>query len=188
MKKLFLLLVIISINFCSENIEKKPKEQYLTLISKNEPYRMSLVVIPLYDSDKKEEFIIEIYFFYSAIYIKKDYDKKYDDFTSFFIDVIYENIKLDKKIFEGFEDFLIDIKETKVYEDYNKYGLEYIIEKYLEATNQATKISPVYRNKINLSMEEKWDLARIFFYNSYVVNNSDVDGRFYFAIFPTKDE
>lgn len=183
MKKIFFILIIL-MNYCTDNKEEKPNEKFLELISTQSYLMDASIVIPGYYNDKRVDIIMSTEELYSFVF-KGKYEEKYKDFPTFFKDVIYEKIKLDEESYEFFKGFVVE--ETKIYRDYKKYGLEYIIDNYLEVTKRETKIRPIYRTREGFSIKEKWDLVRIFFYNSFVISYDDVIGRYYFTIFTTRE-
>ncbi len=174
---IFLTLFILS---CSKNEDINSRNEFLKFIS-SYPVGDPTVVIPGYYEDKMEDILTENGKVYAMAF--EDYsDNKYESYSLFLIDLVNEKIKLDKTVYEFFRDEIVE--ETRLFSDYNQYGINYIETNYLKIIGYSQSGKKEYFGPKNgLSFEERRDLARILFHNQYLIIQGDIDGSYSFFKF-----
>lgn len=182
MKDILCLTLLLLIWSCMENEESNSQYEFIKFISEH-PMNPT-IVIPAFFKNKEEYMVVTNSLLYDYGF-KKYVKKKYSNYTYFFIDIIEKKIKLDDDIYTFFEDRIV--KNTRIYSEYEKFGIDFIIEKYLKSIGYTPSGNKKYYGmKRGLSFYEKRDLARILFLNEYLIMESDIDGSYSILKFTAK--
>lgn len=176
MKRLCFFLILLSACSIKTNGDKALytlSEEFLLTIAEERLHSYLYMVIPVMDkNDFIEAVITNTQVFYD--FYKPDYEKimPFKEFVNLLLSkeiiLLRENVK---------PEFYLPSKITKIEKDYAAYGLQHIVDNYL---NQIDPKS--YRLEKKLSDHDVFILIKIFFLNNYQIAFNDYQGYFYFRL------
>lgn len=176
MKRLCFFLVLLSACSIKTNSDKESytlSEDFLLIIAEERLHSYLYMVIPVMDkNDFIEAVITNTQVFYD--FYKPDYEK----IMPF---KVFVNLLLNKEIILLREnvkpEFYLPSKITKIEKEYSAYGLQHIVDNYLNQIDPKN-----YRLEKKLSDHDVFILIKIFFLNNYQIAFNDYQGYFYFRL------
>ncbi len=176
MKRLLILSLLLFAG-CNEKIKELSKnnlsEEFLLTITEERIHSSLYMVIPVYENNEYIEAVItNTQVFYD--FYKPDYEK----IMPF---KVFVNLLLNKEIILLREnvkpEFYLPSKITKIEKEYSAYGLQHIVDNYLNQIDPKN-----YRLEKKLSDHDVFILIKIFFLNNYQIAFNDYQGYFYFRL------
>ena len=177
---LTLLFIFVS---CSSNEKQQYFSEYNYKISKNgqlvsHPSANLEIVLPVSDKENKYEIVAEN-FIGREVY-EKYYKTKYSDYVEFLNQLYKKNLYINSDfLYKSYLHSKIETSDS-IHNEFSKYGLKYIIEKYCVKKQSIEYWKTRFASKPALSLSTQRSLIKIMYNNNYYIVFDDYSGEYIF--------